>query len=242
MKIALLVLLMVCATQLYAALYALRLTPANSELALVWTEMYHATTIPFEIGTIEVTVDTLPLEDDESFARRFSISPSTPFNDYLASMISGGWRTQVVFPMKVKIDVLPIEKMHRLPHFQIVPNHTSVLAGEATNIDATDAVRAPDLDGMVAVEREPSFDVKKLSSCIVYPERARSDGIEGEIIVAALVGRNGAVEQVLILESDDEIFNGSALKAVAVLEFQPAIQNGKPLRTWVRIPIQYKLR
>lgn len=100
----------------------------------------------------------------------------------------------------------------------------------------------PDVDEFIAVEKEPDFDYADVQRRAKYPDIARRNGIEGTVTVAALVGKDGKVEKTQIIDSDNELLNKSAVEAVRETVFTPAIQNGNPVRTWVRIPIKFALR
>ncbi len=93
-----------------------------------------------------------------------------------------------------------------------------------------------------AVEEEPKFDDIALQRRVQYPDMARSNGIEGQVLVAALISESGAVETTQVLDSDNEMLNDAAVKAVRETTFTPAKQNGQPVRVWVRIPITFRLR
>lgn len=100
----------------------------------------------------------------------------------------------------------------------------------------------PDVDEFIAVEKEPDFDYEEIKRRVKYPDIARRNGIEGTVLVAALVGKDGRVEKTQIIDSDNELLNKNAADAVRETVFTPAIQNGNPVRTWVRIPIKFALR
>lgn len=100
----------------------------------------------------------------------------------------------------------------------------------------------PDIGDFVSVEKEPSFEYEELAGNVVYPDIARRDSIEGQVLVGALIGTDGKVEKTQILSSDHNYLNISAATAVKATRFTPAIKDGKPLRMWVRIPIVYRLR
>lgn len=100
----------------------------------------------------------------------------------------------------------------------------------------------PNIDEFIAVEVEPRFDYDDLKKRVVYPQIARSSGIEGEVTVGVLVGKTGKIEKIQIVSSDNEVLNKAAEKAVGETTFSPALQNGTPVRTWVRIPVKFRLR
>ena len=95
---------------------------------------------------------------------------------------------------------------------------------------------------LVSCAVAPGFDFADLQRRVRYPDMARRNGIEGQVLVAALVGRDGSVEKTQVISSDNEILNSAALAAVRETVFTPAIQNQSPVRVWVRIPISFKLR
>jgi len=74
-----------------------------------------------------------------------------------------------------------------------------------------------------------------------YPEVARKAGLEGRVIVAAVVDENGNVIQASILYSGNPIFNEVALNAVKKIKFKPARLKDKPVKAIVRIPFVFKL-
>lgn len=112
--------------------------------------------------------------------------------------------------------------------------------GEGINISQREA--DPDIDEFIAVEKDPKFDEEALWRRVKYPEMARRNGIEGTVLVGALVGKDGKIEKTKILDSDNEVLNAAAEKAVKETVCTPAIQNGNPVKVWMRIPIRFRLR
>lgn len=110
------------------------------------------------------------------------------------------------------------------------------------NVDVRD--EEPDPDEFIAVEKEPVVDLKDIQSRAVYPEIAKRAGVEGKVTLRVLVGKDGKPKKAEVLQSDNEWFNESAIKAVMHPKtvFTPAIQNGQALMVWVTIPIAFKLR
>lgn len=109
-------------------------------------------------------------------------------------------------------------------------------------IDIQQKEADPDIDEFIPVEKEPYIDLSDLQRRIVYPEMARKAGIEGQVVVRVLVGKNGKPKKVVIQQSDSQMLNQAAIDAVMSSTFTPAIQNGQPITCWVSIPIRFKLR
>jgi protein TonB len=100
----------------------------------------------------------------------------------------------------------------------------------------------PAIDELIAVEKEPQVDIVALQKSIEYPEMARKAGIEGQVIVRVLVGKDGKPKKAVVQYTDSKMLDKAAVKAVMKQVFTPAIQNGRAITCWVSIPIKFKLR
>ena len=84
---------------------------------------------------------------------------------------------------------------------------------------------------------------EQLKELIKYPETARKSGIQGQVIVRALIGKDGSVEQTQVVKGmPDTGCDEETERAVKQLKFTPATQNGKPVKFWFSIPVTYSLR
>jgi TonB family protein len=110
------------------------------------------------------------------------------------------------------------------------------------NIKIETREQEPDLDEFIAVEKEPGLDYADLQRRVKYPEIARRNGIEGQVLVAALVGKDGRIVKTQVISSDNKLLNDAAVAAVRETVCTPAIQNGNPVQLWMRIPIKFSLR
>lgn len=61
-----------------------------------------------------------------------------------------------------------------------------------------------------------------------YPERCRSRGAEGEVLVQFDVAADGSVVNPRIIESSDPCFDRTVLRTVAGWKYPPASNGGKP--------------
>ena len=100
----------------------------------------------------------------------------------------------------------------------------------------------PPVDEYIPVQKEVEFDYGRLASLVHYPDIARRQDIQGQVLVAALVNEEGIVDKAMILESANAVLQPYAMRAVVLTEYTPAYSNGKPVKTWVRIPVLFKLR
>ena len=95
-----------------------------------------------------------------------------------------------------------------------------------------------------------SFEVEKPPECVNlgqvrssmrYPEIAKEGGIEGKVTVKVLVGENGSVIKVGSI-SGDAVFHDEVREKAMDLQFTPGLQNGKPVKVWVSVPFNFRLK
>lgn len=75
-----------------------------------------------------------------------------------------------------------------------------------------------------------------------YPTRAKVDGVEGYVLVSLLIGEDGEVQKVRVLEAQPGgVFEEVALESVREWEFEPARYQGERVRVWARQKIRFDL-
>lgn len=76
-----------------------------------------------------------------------------------------------------------------------------------------------------------------------YPYRARRRNISGQVVLKFLVDTQGRVTRVSVISAEPEgVFEESAREAVSKWRFKPGLIKGKPVKTWVRVPIRFKFK
>lgn len=102
------------------------------------------------------------------------------------------------------------------------------------------AVREGDLVDISEVDKVPE---RTNTIRPVYPPMAMRRNLEGRIIVTALVNENGKVIDAKVLRGDDRKlgFEEAALRAVRSTSFRAAVKDGKRVRVWIPIPIDFKM-
>lgn len=101
-----------------------------------------------------------------------------------------------------------------------------------------EAEASPAPEDFVAVDQEP---VRLSIAPPEYPDMARQAGVEGSVLVRALVGKDGKVRQVLVM-SGPEMLRDAAVASAKTALFRPAILNNKPLEVWVVFPVTFQMR
>lgn len=95
----------------------------------------------------------------------------------------------------------------------------------------------PSPDEFVAVEEMP---VLIQIPAPVYPDMARQAEVEGTVMVRALVGKDGKVQDAFVTEGVP-MLNDAAISAARKAVFKPALQQHKPVAVWVQIPMRFSL-
>lgn len=75
-----------------------------------------------------------------------------------------------------------------------------------------------------------------------YPAEARKAGMEGTVIIQALIDVDGKITQVKIAKSSGyKLLDSSALESSKRAIFTPAQENGESVQCWVAIPYRFTL-
>jgi protein TonB len=94
---------------------------------------------------------------------------------------------------------------------------------------------------IVAVDKLDTPPHVTRASLPVYPPMALRQHISTTVIVTALISENGDVNDVKILRGDDRFgFNEAAVRAVRTTRFAAGLKDGKRVKTWFPIPVQFK--
>lgn len=84
--------------------------------------------------------------------------------------------------------------------------------------------------------------MKWLTKTLQYPEKARKQRKQGKVVAVFYVEKSGDVTGISITQSLSPECDGEALRVLRMMpQWKPGIQDGKPCRTKVCIPIVFKL-
>ncbi|MBN1300629.1 MAG: energy transducer TonB [Melioribacteraceae bacterium] len=87
----------------------------------------------------------------------------------------------------------------------------------------------------------PVGGIKSIMKNIKYPVEAKKQGIEGKVVLKAVVDENGKVIKTEVLESNDGLLSKAAADAIMKTRFEPAEKDGKKVKADVTIPVMFKL-
>ena len=84
---------------------------------------------------------------------------------------------------------------------------------------------------------------RKLISKVVpvYPEAARSAGVEGTVVLHAMIGKDGGVKELTVV-SGPAVLQASAVDAARQWVYKPYLLNGEAARVETTISVVYRLR
>ncbi len=104
----------------------------------------------------------------------------------------------------------------------------------------------PGLNKYDELKKMPSFkgNINKwLSANIIYPFRARENGIQGRVSVSFVVEKDGSITNVKVTQSEDPLFDKEAVRVVKSMpKWKPGkLKGGKPARVLVTLPFNFRL-
>ncbi|MBR2457793.1 MAG: energy transducer TonB [Bacteroidaceae bacterium] len=98
------------------------------------------------------------------------------------------------------------------------------------------------------VEENASFPggdaecMKWLQQNIKYPSICQEQGVQGRVIVAFVVNRDGSIVDVKVVRSPDEHLSEEAVRVVKLMpKWKPARQGNKTVRSRFNLPVMFRL-
>lgn len=95
----------------------------------------------------------------------------------------------------------------------------------------------------VEIKPEPVGGYSAIMQSVIYPEIAREAGVEGTVIIEAVIGRDGRIESAFVVKGVPNTgLDEAALAAVLVSKWHPAFQRDKAVVVKMAIPIVFTLK
>jgi len=106
------------------------------------------------------------------------------------------------------------------------------------NSDEEAKSKEVDDDGtkFIACDTPPAFVT---NPSYQIPIEAKDMGVTGKVLAKIRVGIDGRAQRVIILESDSELFNQTAIDACMKATYTPAKLNGNPVTAWFAVQFQF---
>jgi len=120
-----------------------------------------------------------------------------------------------------------------------------IIAGcgkDKTKIHEPVQVKKTDYKIIVDSMPMPAGGMAEIQKNVIYPEKARDNGISGKVYVQAYVNEKGDIDRIDVMKSSDTMLNKAAINAVKKTKFFPGKVGGENVKTQVVIPIVFKLQ
>ena len=98
------------------------------------------------------------------------------------------------------------------------------------------------------VEQYPEFPggmteyMKWLTRNLRYPDIARSQKIQGKVVVQFIVNQDGTIADAKVVKSVNPHLDREAMRVIRMMpSWKPGIQDNKPCKTMIAVPIVFKL-
>ena len=98
-------------------------------------------------------------------------------------------------------------------------------------------------DGRVHIERSEQLPLTVVSQDYPsYPEEARKKQLEDQVVVRYIIGKNGRILDVQIIDhARDPIFDAAAVEAIKRWRFRPMIKDGKAVEVVHELAVNFEL-
>ncbi len=116
----------------------------------------------------------------------------------------------------------------------------AALGGIASGAGAAPGAAGGAVFGADQVEHPPVLLSRVMP---LYPAQARARGIDGEVVLRAIVARDGHVERDIVIAQSSPLFDQPAIDALRQWRFEPGRdRGGHPVRVMLEVPIRFEVR
>ena len=155
----------------------------------------------------------------------------------------------IIMPVEEVVEVNPIEKpsrpvidntppptVTRQPFDNPLASHV-ITSDPAPKIEQKSKVKLG--DGLSLADGE-YLPIHKVAP--IYPHRASSRGIEGDVLIEYTVTKNGSVKDPFVVKSASSLLERNALNSALKYKYKPRVINGKAVEVHgVRTAIKFRL-
>jgi TonB family protein len=120
---------------------------------------------------------------------------------------------------------------HKTVTDRVVAQTEQAIADGISSIESAGAVRVSPsvMDENLIVQRVPA-----------YPESAKSSGVQGEVVMQALISKEGTVKRVHVVEGDSRL-RTAAEEAVYKWRYRPYVLHGQPVEVATTVTVNFNL-
>lgn len=116
-----------------------------------------------------------------------------------------------------------------------------LVEGKVWNADGTEAAYY-DFQIMSAFPGGMDGLIQYLSKNVQYPRKSRRKGIQGRVLVAFIIEKDGSLSNVEVLEGVNDEIDAEAVRVIKRMpKWKPAMEDGEEVRVLFRMPIAFRL-
>ncbi|RPI67999.1 MAG: energy transducer TonB [Ignavibacteriales bacterium] len=113
--------------------------------------------------------------------------------------------------------------------------------GDTTDVNQPDSINKDDYEIMAEKMPMPVGGLSAIQEKVVYPQEAKTGGIQGKVHVLAFIDETGDVVGAEIIKGAHPLLDSAAISAVRKVKFTPGFNKGKNVKVQVTVPISFKL-
>jgi TonB family protein len=121
------------------------------------------------------------------------------------------------------------------------PPVTAAALAPAVPPSVDKATHGYELEDVEVLPRPRNVDVLARELQRAYPPHLRDAGREGFVVVRLRIEPDGTTSSHVVVRADYPAFVEPTLRAISLLRFSPARVNGRPVRVWVELPINWSV-
>lgn len=203
-------------------------------------------TLPCVVATLQWIVNGRPQAPASSEGERYCFDPTSHALLISVSNTIGAEYRQIVKTQNHYIprEVISFAGNARLFTFSVetldaVPEVDAVMKPAADAVLISAPGPQSNAGGPVATGVAVGHLVKKVQPD--YPEIAKMQRVQGVVVLAATISKEGRIENLEVIASPSPLLTGSALDAVKRWEYQPYLLNGEPVEVETTINVVFAL-
>ena len=129
-----------------------------------------------------------------------------------------------------------------LPAPAVVAGGVNIGSDRRTTVADRESASSSSIDQAGAVKVDPAVmeDSLIVSRVPVYPDVAKANRVVGEVIIQALISKEGTVKRVHVLQGDSRL-RGAAMESVYSRRYRPYLLDGQPVEVTTTITVNFTL-
>ena len=180
--------------------------------------------------------------------------PALDRKDMVAAVEPSAGRSSAEKMKAVDKSTSKIEQLNQINNLRAVGSGASLAGNAADNVNMSTALPPVAIDNndnplnFRVVEQLPEFPggmvelMKWLQANLKYPDIAKRQNIQGRVVVAIIINKDGTIANPKIMKSAHPLLDREAMRIVRMMpKWKPGIENDKPCRTMFAIPINFKI-